>query len=142
MVPTLSTYKAMNDVGSRLGLPAANQQKNIVVYESGLESLEIAVSAGVTLGLGTDLIGETQSYQNQEFAIRAEVQPAVDILRSMWVVNPQLCRLTGKIGVLSPGAFGDVVVSTVNPLENIVAFADHGKSISHVIQAGAVIVSR
>ncbi len=142
MVPTLSTYKAMNDVGSRLGLPAANQQKNIVVYESGLESLEIAVGAGVTLGLGTDLIGETQSYQNQEFAIRAEVQPAVDILRSMWVVNPQLCRLTGKIGVLSPGAFGDVVVSTVDPLENIVAFADHGKSISHVIQAGAVIVSR
>ncbi len=142
MVPTLATYKAMNDVGGRLGLPAANQQKNIVVYESGLESLEIAVQAGVTLGLGTDLIGETQSYQNTEMAIRAEVQSAADILRSMWVINAELCHLGGKIGVLAPGAFGDILVSSVNPLENIVKFADHANSLTHVLQRGKVIVSR
>lgn len=142
MVPTLATYKAMNDVGGRLGLPAANQQKNVVVYESGLESLEIAVQAGVTLGLGTDLIGETQSYQNSEMAIRAEVQSAADILRSMWVVNPALCHLAGKIGVVAPGAFGDIVVSKVNPLENIVKFADHQSALSHVIQSGNVVVMR
>lgn len=142
MVPTLATYKAMNDVGGRLGLPAANQRKNIVVYESGLESLEIAVQAGVTLGLGTDLIGETQSYQNTEMAIRAEVQSAADILRSMWVINAELCHLAGKIGVIAPGAFGDIVISNVNPLENIVKFADHLTSLTHVIQGGKVIVSR
>ena len=142
MVPTLATYKAMNDVGERLGLPAANQQKNVVVYESGLESLEIAVQAGVTLGLGTDLIGETQSYQNREMAIRAEVQSAADILRSMWVVNPELCHLTGKIGVVAPGAFGDVVVSKVNPLDDIVAFSSHETSISYVVKDGKLVVSR
>ena len=142
MVPTLATYKAMNDLGGRLGLPASNQQKNVVVYESGLESLEIAVQAGVTLGLGADLIGETQSYQNSEMAIRAEVQSAVDILRSMWVVNAELAHLTGKIGVVAPGAFGDILVSNVNPLENIVKFADHATSLTHVIQGGKVIVSR
>jgi len=142
MVPTLATYKAMNDVGTRLGLPAANQQKNVVVYESGLESLEIALEAGVTLGLGTDLIGETQSYQNSEMAIRAEVQSAVDILRSMWITNAELCRLVGKVGVVKPGAFGDVVVSNVNPLDNIVAFADHEKAIDVVIKGGAIVVRR
>lgn len=142
MVPTLATYKAMNDVGGKLGLPASNQQKNVVVYESGLESLEIAVNAGVTLGLGTDLIGETQSYQNSEFAIRAEVQSAVDILRSMWVTNAQLCHLVGKVGVVAPGAFGDIVVSNVNPLDNIVKFADHQNSLTHVIQNGNVVVKR
>ena len=142
MVPTLATYKAMNDVGGKLGLPASNQQKNVVVYESGLESLEIAVNAGVTLGLGTDLIGETQSYQNSEFAIRAEVQSAVDILRSMWITNAQLCHLVGKVGVVAPGAFGDIVVSNVNPLDNIVNFADHQNSLTHVIQNGKVVVKR
>ena len=142
MVPTLATYKAMNDAGGRLGLPAANQQKNVVVYESGLESLEIAVQAGVTLGLGTDLIGETQSYQNSEMAIRAEVQSAADILRSMWVVNPELCHLTGKIDVVAPGAFGDVVVSKVNPLDDIVAFSSHETSISYVVKDGKLVVSR
>lgn len=142
MVPTLATYKAMNDVGGRLGLPAANQRKNVVVYESGLESLEIAVQAGVTLGLGTDLIGETQSYQNSEMAIRAEVQSAADILRSMWVVNPKLCHLTGKIGVVAPGAYGDIVVSKINPLDDIVAFANHEQSLSHVVMGGKLIVKR
>lgn len=142
MVPTLATYKAMNDVGSRLGLPAANQRKNVVVYESGLESLEIAVGAGVTLGLGTDLIGETQSYQNAEMAIRAEVQSAVDILRSMWITNAELCRLVGKVGVVKPGAFGDIVVSNVNPLDNIVKFADHEKSLDVVVKGGVVVVRR
>ena len=142
MVPTLATYKAMNDVGGKLGLPASNQQKNVVVYESGLESLEIAVNAGVTLGLGTDLIGETQSYQNSEFAIRAEVQSAADILRSMWITNAELCHLVGKVGVIAPGAFGDIVVSNVNPLDNIVKFADHQSSLTHVIQNGKVVVNR
>ena len=140
LVPTLATYKAMNDVGGKLGLPASNQQKNVVVYESGLESLEIAVNAGVTLGLGTDLIGETQSYQNTEFAIRAEVQSAAEILRSMWITNAELCHLVGKVGVIAPGAFGDIVVSNVNPLDNIVKFADHQSSLTHVIQNGKVVV--
>lgn len=142
MVPTLATYKAMNDVGGKLGLPVSNQQKNVVVYESGLESLDIAVNAGVTLGLGTDLIGETQSYQNTEFAIRAEVQSAADILRSMWITNAELCHLIGKVGVIAPGAFGDIVVSNVNPLDNIVKFADHQSSLTHVIQGGVVVVRR
>ena len=142
MVPTLATYTAMHDVGRQLGLPSANIEKNVVVMESGLRSLELAVEAGVTLGLGTDLIGETQSYQNKEFAIRAEVQSAADILRSMWVVNPELCHLVGKIGVVAPGAFGDIVVSKVNPLDNIVAFSDHEKALTHVIQGGVVKVQR
>ena len=142
MVPTLATYKAMNDVGGKLGLPASNQQKNVVVFESGLESLEIAVNAGVTLGFGTDLIGETQSYQNTEFAIRAEVQSAADILRSMWITNAGLCHLVGKVGVVAPGAYGDIVVSNVNPLENIMKFADHQSSLTHVIQSGKVVVKR
>jgi len=76
MAPTLSTYKAMHDVGKQFGLPAANLQKIIIVYESGLESLEKAHAAGVTMGLGTDLIGEAQVGHNEEPVIRASVQLA------------------------------------------------------------------
>jgi imidazolonepropionase-like amidohydrolase len=142
MVPTLVTYAAMNEVGRHLGLPAANLSKNTVVFEAGLRSLELAADAGITMGLGTDLIGETQSYQNRELALRAEVQSARDILRSMWVVNAELCRMTGKIGVVAPGAHGDIVISKVNPLENIVKFANHEEAFSHVVQAGNVVVQR
>ena len=125
LVPTLVTYEAMDQLGEQLGLPKANRDKNTVVYEAGLASLEIAHAAGVTMGLGTDLIGETQTMQNRELAIRAEVQPAEAILRSMWTTNARLCHLEGRIGVVTPGAIGDLVVSRVNPLDDITAFADH-----------------
>ena len=142
VVPTLVTYHAMNDIGRQLGLPAANLAKNSVVLESGLASLERASQAGITLGFGTDLIGEAQPRQNEELAIRSQVQPAVDVLRSMWNVNAQLCHLEGRVGVLQPGAFGDVVVSNVDPLDDLVAFADHETALSHVVQSGNLVVDR
>lgn len=142
VVPTLVTYQAMNDIGRQLGLPESNLAKNAVVLDSGLESLERAHNAGITLGFGTDLIGEAQPRQNEELAIRARVQPAVDVLRSMWIVNAQLCHLEGRIGVLKPGAFGDVLVSKVDPLSDLQAFADHENSLTHVVQNGQVVVDR
>jgi len=142
MQPTLVTYHAMDDLGRQLGLPSANLAKNTVVLDSGLASLERAHDAGITLGFGTDLIGETQVRQNEELAIRSRVQPAVDVLRSMWNVNARLCRLEDRIGVLKPGAFGDVVISNVDPLEDLPAFAEHETSLSHIVQHGQLIVDR
>ena len=142
LVPTLVTYKAMNDLGERLGLPAKNLEKNSIVYEAGLASIEVAAEAGVIMGLGTDLIGETQRMQNDELLIRSEVQPVLDVLRSMWQVNPRLCHLDGDIGVIAPGAFGDLLVSNVDPLEDLAGFADHERALTHVVQAGRVVVDR
>ena len=142
LVPTLVTYKAMNEFGAAMGLPQANLEKNAVIYASGLSSLETARSAGVVMGFGTDLIGESQTMQNQEFAIRAEVQSAKEILHSMWTVNAQLCWMEGLIGVITPEAHGDLVISTINPLDDLRAFADHERALTHVIQAGRVIVDR
>ena len=139
LVPTLATYEAMEQLGEELGLPASNRKKNTKVYDAGLASLEVAARNGVTMGFGTDLIGESQVRQNRELVIRHEVEPAVDILRSMWITNSQLCHLDGRIGTLTPGAFGDVVVSRVNPLEDLTSFADPATAFSHVIQAGQLV---
>jgi len=139
LVPTLATYEAMEQLGEELGLPASNRKKNTKVYDAGLASLEVAARNGVTMGFGTDLIGESQVRQNRELVIRHEVEPAVDILRSMWITNSQLCHLDGRIGTLTPGAFGDVVVSRINPLEDLASFADPATAFSHVIQAGQLV---
>ena len=139
LVPTLVTYEAMDQMGQKFSFPRANIEKNKRILEAGLTSLELAVKAGVTIGFGTDLIGEVQFLQNKELAIRAQVQPAADILRSVWQVNPKLCRLEGLIGTLTPGAFGDALVSRINPLEDIVAFSEQESSISHVVKAGEVV---
>lgn len=142
IVPTLSTYEAMHEVGARFGLPAKNLAKNEIVYEAGLKSVQTAVEAGATLGLGTDLIGETQNRQTRELVIRAEVQPAVDVLRSVWGVNPGLCHLEGRVGVLAPGSFGDLIVTEIDPIADIARFADSEASHGLVVQGGRVVVDR
>ena len=38
IVPTLSTYEAMHELGAALGMPAKNLKKNEVVYEAGLKA--------------------------------------------------------------------------------------------------------
>ena len=60
----------------------------------------------------------------------------------MWTVNARLCRLESRIGVLRPGAFGDIVISDVDPIDDITAFANHQTALSHVIQNGRVVVDR
>lgn len=138
MVPTLSTYEAMDLLGRKMGFPEANLAKNSKVLEAGLRSLEITREAGVTLGWGTDLIGESQARQRREFAIRSEVETPAEILRSMYEVNPKLCGLAGEIGTLTPGAVADIVLTKVNPLEDIAALGDDD-AIERVIQAGRPI---
>lgn len=138
MVPTLVTYKAMQDEGAKFGMPTVNLDKNSGVFEMGQASIEIARRAGVELGFGSDLLGEVQPWQNQEFAIRADLEPAADVLRSMYVTNAKLCRREGEIGVITPGAFADVLVSDVNPLDRLSALAHPDAHIGTIVHRGSV----
>lgn len=139
MVPTLVTYQAMAEVGEMLGLPAINIEKNKLVLEEGLKAVGIARDAGVELGFGTDLLGEAQPWQNREFAIRVQMESARDILQSMYVVNPRLCHMEGEIGTLTPGARGDVVISKINPLDDIAALAEPANVLTTVIKGGKCV---
>ncbi|HJN91825.1 MAG TPA: amidohydrolase family protein, partial [Dehalococcoidia bacterium] len=94
-------------------------------------SIEIAAGSGVELGFGTDLLGEAQPWQNREFALRAELQSSVDVLRSVYQTNAKLCGLEGRIGVLTPGADADLVLSTADPLNDLAALSCRGEAIPH-----------
>ena len=141
-VPTLVTYWAFRDHAEKFVFPERNQAKNGGLVEQGRAAIGLFRDAGVELGFGTDLLGEAQPYQNQEFAIRAELEPAVDVLRSMYVTNVRLCDLVGKVGTVSPGAYGDLVVTDVDPLEDLAALADPEAALAAVVQGGRPIVDR
>lgn len=138
LVPTLATYEAMEEVGAQLGLPLTNRQKNRKVYEAGIGSIEVARKAGLTLGFGTDLIGETQSRQNREFSIRAAVETPAQILHAMYVIGARLCRMEGEIGTLKPGAIADLVICRANPLDDIRVLAEPA-AFSHILKSGRVV---
>ncbi|MCP3911304.1 MAG: amidohydrolase family protein [Actinomycetia bacterium] len=142
MVPTLITYRALAEMGPKVGLPVRNQEKNQGVFERGQRSIEIARKAGVELGFGTDLLGEAQPWQNREFAIRAELETAEQVLDSMYRVNARLCHRTGEIAVIADGAMADVLVASADPLAQLASFADPDAVLDTVMSRGRVMVDR
>jgi imidazolonepropionase-like amidohydrolase len=142
LVPTLVTYFKIEELGRALGFPAVSQRKVKDVLDAGLASLEIAKAAGVAIGFGTDLLGETHEHQNQEFAIRARVLPAAEILRSATLVNATLLRREGELGVVAPGAFADLLVVDGDPLADVTLLAAPEKHLAAVMKGGEFALDR
>lgn len=137
-VPTLVTYEALASDGARLGLPPDSVAKVEDVRASGLASLSILREAGVTMAFGTDLLGETHARQSEEFAIRARVLPARDILAAATTVAARLIGMEGRLGVVAPGALADLLVVEGDPLDDIALLAAPERNIRLVMKAGAV----
>lgn len=142
LVPTLVTYNTMDRLGLQMGLSEASHAKNSEVLESGLSALEMAHRGGVNLVYGSDLIGEQQAYQLEEFTIRAQVQPAIDVIRAATTNAARLVGLEGKIGVVAPEAYADLIVVDGDPLEDISILTKPDQHLSLVMKNGVVYRDR
>jgi len=137
-VPTLITYEALAERGAALGLPPASVAKINDVRLSGLQSLSILRNAGVTMAFGTDLLGELHVRQSEEFAIRAQVLPAAEILASATTIAAELIDMRGKLGIVAEGAIADLLVVDGSPLDDITLLANPAKNIHLVMKSGVI----
>jgi len=80
------------------------------------------------------------SHQLEEFSIRSEVQPCIDVIRSATTAAARLAGLEGKIGVVAPDAYADLIVIDGDPLENIAVLTNPAKYLKLVMKAGEVFV--
>ena len=138
LVPTLVTYEIMRREAPRARLPAFSVSKLETVLAAGLESIQIALGAGVALGFGTDLLGEFHAYQSEELLIRARVQEPRAVLASATLVNAQILGQTGKLGVIAPGALADLIAVEGNPLKDLGLLQDQGRHIPLIVKNGSV----
>ncbi|MQS15364.1 amidohydrolase family protein [Streptomyces kaniharaensis] len=139
LVPTLVAYEQTAKLGARSGLPPASLGKLAEVRDQGLAALERAHRAGVNLVYGSDLLGPLHPAQLEEFTLRAQVQPAADVLRSATTTAARLLGLEGRIGTLAPGAHADLLVVDGDPLADLSVLTHPDRHLKHVIKAGAVI---
>ena len=135
LVPTLIAYDSMARRGAALGLPPTSSAKNDEVLAAGLDSLETARRAGVSVGFGTDLMGELEDEQLHEFRLRLEVHSVIEVLRSATSVNAEIIRRPdlGSLAVATPA---DLVVFAGNPLERPEVLWSRPRS---VVQGGVVV---
>ena len=137
-VPTLATYAALADEGLDQGMPADQHAKVFEVLDAGLGALELAHRAGLPIVYGTDLLGGMHRRQLTELTLRSQVQPAAEVLRSATTVAARLLRLEGRVGVVAPGAWADLLVVEGNPLEDLEVLTDPARRLRLVMAAGRV----
>jgi imidazolonepropionase-like amidohydrolase len=139
LVPTLITYEVLADTAEDSGWSEAMLTKLSLVREAGLESIRICREAGVKLGFGTDLLGDSFDHQSREFLIRSQVESPAQILYSATRVNAEIVGETGKLGVIATGAIADLLVLDRNPLEDLSVLQDQGKHIAAIVKDGNII---
>ncbi|HYX02889.1 MAG TPA: amidohydrolase family protein [Reyranella sp.] len=136
MIANLVTYFSMKERAAQFGMTADMLAKNDIVLEGALRSLEICKAAGVKVGYGTDLLGALQVDQSQEFIYRAKVLKPLEIIRQATIVGAEILRMEGKLGIVEPGAFADLIVVDGDPLKKLDLFLDQGAHLPAIMKAG------
>ena len=139
LVPTLVAYDALRRRGADYGLSAYSLQKNEIVLNAGLKSIEIARAAGVQIGFGSDLLGQLQNDHCREFLIRSEVMQPFEIIRSATLVNAEIVRQSGKLGEVVAGAFADLLVVDGDPSRDLGVLQDDGAHIPAIMKGGRFV---
>lgn len=139
IVPTLVAYDSLKNRGPDYGLSEYSLAKNDVVLEAGLRSLEICRTAGVSIGFGSDLLGQLQNDQSNEFLLRARVLSPQEIIRSATLVNAEIVRQEGKLGELVAGAHADLLVVDGDPYNDLSVFLGEGARIPAIMLGGRFV---
>ena len=136
VVPTNIVYDRLAKDGANLGLPPASVAKIEDVRSMGLDALSILQDAGVTMVYGTDLLGEMHEHQSEEFVIRGERLPAMDVIRSATLDAAKAIGLAGRVGTIAPGAFADIIAVKGNPLDDLSLLTGQGRHMPLIMKGG------
>jgi len=139
VVPTMVIIHVLAEQGHQLGLPPQSQEKVEFIFRQAIQGLESMRRAGVKVGFGTDLLGETYVHQCREFRIRREVFSPIEILRQATSTNAALLQQQDTLGCIKEGAHADLLVVDGDPLKDIELLAGSGQHLRLIMRAGELI---
>ena len=142
VVPTLVTSTVLEEEGRKTGWSEEMLQKLVIVRDAALTSIKICKKAGVKLGFGTDLLGDSHDEQSREFLIRAKVETPREVLRSATKTNAEILQREGELGEVSVGAIADMLIIDGNPLEDLNVLQDQGAKLDVIMKGGKVYKNR
>ncbi|CAB5714754.1 dihydroorotase [Delftia tsuruhatensis] len=138
MVPTLITYEGLANDGPRYGLPPESVRKIAQVRKHGLQALKVLDEAGVKMGYGTDLLGETHHMQSDELLLRARVLGNAKTLQQATLIGAEILNHAGLLGEVVENAWADLLLVDGNPLDDIALLTRHDTAIKLVMQDGVI----
>ncbi|STX28540.1 prolidase [Legionella beliardensis] len=90
-------------------------------------------------GFGTDLWGPVaQKEQLREFEMRKDLDSPINIIRSATAVNADLLMQTGKLGVIAPEAYADLLIVKGNPLNDLDLLCKPEENLMLIMKDGVI----
>jgi imidazolonepropionase-like amidohydrolase len=110
----------IDEVGTREGWPAEYLRKNRETTDIQRRGFAAAVKAGAKLTFGSDAGVYPHGIGGRQFAymVRYGMSP-MQAIRSATAEAAKALRMEGKVGSLSPGAWGDLIAVDGDPLQDV-----------------------
>ena len=137
-VPTLTVVEQLLRSAEAVGLPAHIADRAALVHRSQIEAVAISRAAGVTVGLGSDLIGPDQTGRSEELLLRSRLEDPMAALVAATSTNARILRIADRVGTLEVGRAADLVAWRSDPLEDATVFTDRDQAVL-VVKGGAVV---
>ena len=140
--PQVLTY---SDTNEALG-PARLAKQKIVL--EGLDSMfRGAKKHGVKIAFGTDVVFDpiAAARQNEELMLRTQWFEPAEVLRQATSLSGEFLQLSGprspypgKLGVIEPGAWADILLVDGNPLEDLSVLTRPEASLVLIMKGGTI----
>jgi len=116
--------------------------------DGSVKCFQWAKQYGANVGWGTDMFGNRKAYDNTnlEFKTRAEYFSAAEQLKQATSDNATLLAMSGnknpykdgKLGVIEPAAYADMLIIDGNPIEDIMVMLDYENNFKMIMKDGKV----
>lgn len=138
LVPTMATYVVISRMGRELGLPDDMIRKINQALEKAESSLRIALSKGLKIGSGSDLLGPMQVHKGMELELQAKVMGPMGALMAATVTNAEIIKQERNLGTIEPGKLADFILVKGDPLKDMSLFQNYQENITLIMQEGKV----
>ena len=137
-VPTFAVVEHLLRDAAALGLAPDVAERARMLRQGQIEAFRVSRALGVTVGLGSDLIGPEQTARADELLIRAELETPMEALVAATRTNAAILGIGDRVGTLEVGKAADVVAWRVDPLQEPKAFTDRNNA-ALILQGGTVV---
>lgn len=138
IVPTLAVTRLLADEFEEWGIPPEVLPRLEGIEKSMTRAIEIARSAGVAVGSGSDLLGRAQNRRGLELVLKAQILGAMEAIISATKTNARILRADDRLGTVEAGKLADLIVLDFDPLSKPELFDDPNRVIA-VLKDGAVV---
>ncbi|MCX6143297.1 MAG: amidohydrolase family protein [Ignavibacteriales bacterium] len=107
--------------------------------QQALQAFKLAMDAGVTIGLGSDVgvFAHGTNYRELEWMVRGGMSPTQALLAAT-AVNAKIIRMQDEVGRIAPNMYADLIAVNGDPTQDIKAARD----VRFVMKGGTIFRNR